>query len=521
MGEIIQEKNYHKRHQILGGNAPKIDSFHKDVKRVVKDVRSNLSHGHEVPIEFERELLLIYAQNMMRSALISPFFLLVVALVMMNWVNHSLVWVWLIANLVTNGSLILSAQTFLKLPTSGIYLKYWKVNFLALEFLNSLGWASLSILTLGVEIELASFFIALVLLVHISFRMIFSNSWIMLFYAGTIPAFLGIVIPLFMYENTFYPALSSIIAGLYLFILFIMRGQNNIIVNMLSYRIQKNNLIVDLEEANHILETAKFRAEQASHAKTLFLANMSHELRTPLNAIIGFSELMKTEALGKHEVGRYKEYSEDIHNSGAHLLSLIESLLDLSRIETGNYILHEEEVDLCALARESEKLLKIRASGKGVSLYADYEGSFLPLCVDKKVVRQILLNLLSNAVKFTPRGGIVHLQVEVLEGGFQSFTVSDNGPGIPEKEMSVVLTPFGQGTQARANLEGGTGLGLPIVQELVNLHGGSFRLMSREREGTAVTVTFPLSRICQIEENHAGTQSASFQFGHRNNEGGR
>ncbi len=486
------------------------DNFRHDVKRVVKDVRSNLSHSDDVPVEFEQDLLLIYAKNMMLSALITPFFLLVVSLVMMNWVSNSIVWGWLIANLVTNGALIFSAKAFLGHPSGDIKIKYWKVNFLALEFLNSIGWASLSLLTLGTQIELANFFIALVLMVHISFRMIFANSWIMLFYAGTIPAFLGTVVPMFFYGDPFYSALSSIIAGLYLFILYIMRGQNNIIISMLSYRVQKNNLIVDLEEANQILETAKFRAEQASHAKTLFLANMSHELRTPLNAIIGFSEIMKEEVLGDHKVPRYKEYSQDIYNSGEHLLSMIEGILDLSRIETGNYRLHEEPVNLCEIGRECGNLLKVRAQTKGVDLVIDSRGVFTPLMADKKALRQIFLNLLSNAVKFTPRGGRVHLLIEVLEGGFQSFTVSDNGPGIPDDEMSIVLTPFGQGRQAHKNLEGGAGLGLPIVQELVNLHGGAFRLLSREREGSQASVTFPLTRICDIEK-----ESASSDFGQR------
>ncbi len=462
-------------------------------QNIVNNARYDLSHSDNIPIEFEYDLLRIYAQNMLLAALISPFFMLVVALAMMNWVNSALVAIWFVFSLATNGVLIFSAQQFLKRNYAQVIIPKWKLNFLIQEFIHSSSWALLSLLAIQSASELATMFIALVLFVHISFRMVFSNSWVLLFYAGTVPAFLGIISSLLMLQDGFYAGMACMITGLFLFVVFMMRGQHNIIVNMLSYRVEKNNLIVELEEANRILETAKFRAEQASLAKTRFLANMSHELRTPLNAILGFSEVMKEEILGEHTVESYKEYSTDIFNSGEHLLNLIEEILDLSRIETGNYQLEPQDVCLCALGQESYKLLKLRADKKGVLLSVECKGKFLNISSDKRALKQIYLNLLSNAIKFTPKGGHVGLSIEVLPDGRQSLAVRDNGPGIPKKEMSLVLTPFGQGTEALNSLEGGAGLGLPIVQELVKLLGGTFVLSSKEREGTEVVVILPKS----------------------------
>ena len=222
---------------------------------------------------------------------------------------------------------------------------------------------------------------------------------------------------------------------------------------------------------------------------------MSHELRTPLNAILGFSEVMKTEVFGAHVVPAYKEYSSDIHNSGVHLLGLINEILDLSRIEAGRYELKEESVSLVSIVEDCHHLLKLRASNRGIIIHEIFEPALPRLWADERAIRQICLNLLSNAIKFTPQGGEIWLKGGWTASGGQYISVKDTGAGIPEEEIPVVLASFGQGSNSIKSVEQGAGLGLPIAKSLVDLHGGTFTLKSKLRIGTEVIVTFPPERV--------------------------
>jgi two-component system, cell cycle sensor histidine kinase PleC len=263
----------------------------------------------------------------------------------------------------------------------------------------------------------------------------------------------------------------------------------------LEARAEKDALIGELEQAKAKSDEARRYAEAANIAKSRFLAQMSHELRTPLNAILGFSEVMKNELFGAHTVRAYKDYANDIHNSGVHLLGLINEILDLSRIEAGRYELNEESVSLVQVAEECRHLLKLRASNRGITIHDMFEPDMPRLWADERAVRQICLNLLSNAIKFTPQGGEAWLKVGWTAAGGQYFSVRDNGPGIPESEIPIVLDSFGQGSNAIKSAEQGAGLGLPIVKSLIELHGGTFSLKSKLREGTEVVVTFPPERV--------------------------
>ena len=222
---------------------------------------------------------------------------------------------------------------------------------------------------------------------------------------------------------------------------------------------------------------------------------MSHELRTPLNAIMGFSEVMEKEMLGPIGTLTYKEYSKNIHASGSHLLNIINEILDLSRIEAGRYDLHEETIRLTDIAEDCQRLIKIRADAKGLQIIEDFGRDLPQVWADPRAMRQICLNLLSNALKFTPKGGRIILGVAHSEDGGQCLYVRDSGPGIPKDEIPKVLQAFGQGSLAHENAEGGTGLGLPIVQNLIQLHGGQFSLKSELRKGTEVMVTLPKKRV--------------------------
>jgi two-component system cell cycle sensor histidine kinase PleC len=193
----------------------------------------------------------------------------------------------------------------------------------------------------------------------------------------------------------------------------------------------------------------------------------------------------------------YREYAGDIHQSGTHLLNLINEILDLSRIEAGRHQLSEEPVHLAHLVEESRHLVQLKAKSKGLILEETVEPNLPRLWADPRAVRQVVLNLLSNAVKFTQPGGRIDVKVGWTSGGGQYVTVADNGPGIPEEEIPIVLSAFGQGSIAIKGAEEGTGLGLPIVQALMRTHDGTFELSSKLRQGTTATVIFPRSRVME------------------------
>jgi two-component system cell cycle sensor histidine kinase PleC len=242
-------------------------------------------------------------------------------------------------------------------------------------------------------------------------------------------------------------------------------------------------------------DEARRHAEAANIAKSQFLAQMSHELRTPLNAILGFSEVMKSEIFGPHSVPAYKDYSADIHNSGVHLLGLINEILDLSRIEAGRYELNEEPVSLAGVVSECSHLLEMRAKSRGLVVHELFETEMPRLWADERAIRQVVLNLLSNAIKFTPQAGEIWLKVGWTASGGQYVSVKDSGPGIPDDEIPIVLASFGQGSNSIKSAEQGAGLGLPIAKNLMDVHGGTFTLKSKLRIGTEVIVTFPPERV--------------------------
>ena len=224
---------------------------------------------------------------------------------------------------------------------------------------------------------------------------------------------------------------------------------------------------------------------------------MSHELRTPLNAILGFSEVMHAEIMGPMQNKLYREYAGNIHSSGSHLLHLINEILDLSRIEAGRYELNEAAVRLIDVVDDCHRLLKLRLEGKALKIVEAFDESLPPVWVDERAIRQVVLNLMSNALKFTPRSGQITLTVGRTESGGQYISVRDTGPGIPKEEIPKVMQAFGQGSLAHKTAEGGTGLGLPIVKNLVELHGGTFELTSEVRKGTVVTACFPRQRVLE------------------------
>jgi len=239
---------------------------------------------------------------------------------------------------------------------------------------------------------------------------------------------------------------------------------------------------------------AQRETERASRAKSEFLAHMSHELRTPLNAVLGFSELLMSEAFGPLGNPRYHTYATDIRDSGAHLLALIDDILDLSRIEAGRMPLSDEGLELDGLSVQVLTMLRDKAAEKSVALSADVAGDLPMLLGDPRAIRQMLLNLLSNAVKFTPPGGRAMLTAALMPDGGIGIMVADTGAGISAADLGRVLEPFERADATIARVTEGTGLGLPIVKRLIELHGGRLELSSEPGVGTSAVLIFPASR---------------------------
>ncbi len=247
------------------------------------------------------------------------------------------------------------------------------------------------------------------------------------------------------------------------------------------------------------LEEARQAAEESSRVKSNFLANMSHELRTPLNAIIGFSELIRDAQIGPVAV-RYRDYARDIHTSGAHLLSLINDVLDLSKVEAGQLELREEPVDLSQVMNECSKMIADRVSTAALEFAIECPPELPPLVADELRLKQIVLNLLSNAVKFTPAGGRVVLSASMVEDGDIAISVSDTGIGMEPTEIFIALEPFRQLEGAFNRRFEGTGLGLPLVRRLAELHGGTLTITSAKGRGTVAIVRLPWRRIRRVPD---------------------
>ncbi len=462
----------------------------------MKEAREKLTSSGSGYRTFDIELLRVFAERRQSATVVMALLGLVTASLATLWVPKSEALSWLTMVLIGITMQAALARRFLGSGMAASLLVRWQRRFIVAEAVQGIVWATIVLLVATAnEPAAAQTFVLFVLLLVGAMTAMISASIPLAVYAGLAPITLAIVG--LMRPEAGYQSLPVLVvaAGSQVYFIILARRLYFSSLDTLSIQAEKDALIVELEQSKLNSDEARRRAEEASLAKSRFLATMSHELRTPLNAILGFSEVMKSELFGPHSVSVYRDYSADIHSSGQHLLMLINEILDLSRVEAGRYDLKEESIALAHIVEECRHLLSLRANKREIKLSELIEPDLPRIWADERAIRQVVLNLLSNAIKFTPQGGVVTIKVGWTAQGGQYVSIRDTGPGIPEAEIPIVMSSFGRGALAQKNAEEGSGLGLPIVKGLVELHGGSFILRSKVREGTEVIVILPPERV--------------------------
>jgi len=249
--------------------------------------------------------------------------------------------------------------------------------------------------------------------------------------------------------------------------------------------------ITEQKNIEILRDDALIQAEKANRAKSEFLATMSHEFRTPLNAILGFSEMLRAEYFGPIGVDTYKDYANDIHTSGEHMLTLVNDVLDISAIEAGKRQIEFEYIDAVGLILASVRKIQKIADDEDITIKTSIASDMPELFADERSVMQIMLNLLSNAVKYTPENGTIEISAE-FDKKYLRMTVKDNGIGIPSDKIKQITEPFFQVINGAHSAHPGTGLGLAIVKSLTDAHNGHLQIVSDVGKGTTVTVTLPI-----------------------------
>jgi two-component system cell cycle sensor histidine kinase PleC len=432
--------------------------------------------------------------NLRPNHWLMPVFAAIICVMFARWIPVRLLGTWLALVCIGGAPLGYVAARFLKLPSDGDLARRWIPGATAAYIVFALSWSAMDFMFWRRGDDLNHMLIMLIVACTLAGNSALVGASKPLTIAGYIVYGSALVILPLREGGIVYDGLS-LLAFLFVGYLAYMSRQIYFTArDMLTLRDDKNDLIEALARAKEHSDDAAARAEAASRAKSEFLANMSHELRTPLNAVIGFSELIHSDQF-RTKPERHREYAGIIHASGHHLLALINDILDLAKIEAGEWQLHEKSVDVGRLVADCIKLVGPAAEARRISLGSEAAPDLPLLHADVRAVRQVLLNLLSNAIKFTPPEGSVTVIAQHEANGCLALAVRDTGMGIAPADQARVFENFGQGRHDVVTSDKGTGLGLPIVKGLVEAHGGTITLESEVGEGTTVTVRLPAERV--------------------------
>jgi len=492
------------RHESIAARLDVLELFDAQIRKQMQAGHEQMARqdarrraGKERP--WEHDLMRLFVRNQLRVALALPFLavFLAIAIATMAWSSMAYVAFWLTGILLCQVLQLAICRLYEHTANATSRLGDWIGMLAASEFFFATCWIVPLFLFWQEGNDLQHIFLISVLMAVAAVRILIAANFMPIVLAGSGLITLGIVLRCLMEGETLYVVMGAIVLIVEIFFIQLSRRLQNNARDMLIFKSQREKLIHELQTERDRADRARRRAENASKAKSRFLATMSHELRTPLNAIMGFSEIISSEMLGPLPVPQYKDYAADIHQSGRYLLSLINDILDLSRIEAGRKELREETVNLVHEAREAMLLIGPRAEEKNLKLEREFPADLPPIVADSRAIRQIWLNLLSNAVKFTPENGRIILHICRSPAGAMVMEVRDTGEGIPENELKTILQSFSRGASAVAKAVDGAGLGLPIVNGLARLHDAKLSIGKAPEGGACVSVAFPPKRVLE------------------------
>jgi len=439
------------------------------------------------------ELLRLALRNLKPNCWLMPLLACVVCVMFARWITVPVLISWLV--LVAFGGVYLGivAHWFLSRGTSDLGARNWGLHAAVGYTLFACSWASLALLFWRHGDNFNQMLVMILIACTLAGNAALVGASKTLTTIGYgIYGFVLILDPL-REGGTIYDGLAVLAFCYVCYMAYMSRQIYFTARDMLLLRDDKNELIEALAHSKLESDRARERAEAASQAKSEFLANMSHELRTPLNAIMGFSELIFSSALATNPA-KHKEYARLVHESGNHLLALVNDILDLARIEAGKFELRESDINLGVLIGETVRLLTEQAASAQLDLVTDIEPDVPMVHADGRALRQVLINLLSNALKFTPARGEIGVFANLSATGEVVFGVRDTGVGIDPRDQMRVFSSFGQGRHDVVTSEKGTGLGLAIVKGLCEAHGGRITLASQLGQGTCVSIALPADR---------------------------
>jgi two-component system, cell cycle sensor histidine kinase PleC len=454
------------------------------------------------PEPWQRDLLELFVRNQLKTTLALPILALILTVVGIKWLDPVTALSWFASVLACQALQHGLCVKYERQRSTAITAVEWLGMLTAAEAFTATCWSMSLYLFWQSGNELQHIFLVAILIAVIAVRIIVASNFIPIILAGTGVLTILIVIRCLSARSVFDVNIAAVALVTEVFLLQLTRRLQETARDMLTYKQQREELIQRLERAKTLAEEAREKAEDANRAKSRFLAMMSHELRTPLNAILGYSEILSQELMGGHAVKAYKGYASDIHYSGLHLLSLINDILDLSRIEAGKQELKEEALSLAETGAECMKLLNGDAAAKKLDVATQLDPNLPKLFADRRQINQIWLNLLSNAIKFTPEGGMVKVEAGMAADRLY-LRVTDTGMGIPAHEIESLHGAFIRGSHAVRNAVEGAGLGLSIVNGLVRLHGGEIGIKSEIGKGTSIEVSFPSFRTIGTRERTA------------------